>query len=69
VEIHWLNGNMIDSAKYVRKVRAGDSEVVSENFLCDVAALEMGGDEGGADDVAGFAGAGGDVLEAAPVPG
>jgi hypothetical protein len=33
---------------------------------CDVAVFEMGQDEGGAGDGTGFAGAGGDVLEAAP---
>ena len=41
------------------------SEVISA-ISCDVAMLEMGEDEGGAGDVADFAGACGDVLEGAP---
>ena len=35
----------------------------------DVAIFEMGQDQGGAGDVAGLAGAGGDVLEGAPAAG
>jgi MMPL family len=44
------------------------TEVISAD-LCDVAVLEMGEDESGADDVSHFAGAGGDVLEGAPALG
>ena len=52
-------------SQYASYYAYASSEVISA-ISCDVAMLEMGEDEGGAGDVADFAGACGDVLEGAP---